>query len=249
MHTTPNLDHLPPAPGAGDSPGTSQHDITIPIGPQGRSQPLLPTPRASDTGTGGRAAGPGFRPPLSQVLIPLTAQTLLPTPKATDGTKGSPAQRGSAGDLTLPSAAVQLLPTPTAARYGRNKSTSAGAAIRPGLDSISHLVPTPTDNPEHTDPTSALATWGLYSTAILRWETILDQPAPAPTEPGRSGSPVLAPPFVQWLMGLPAGWVTDPQIGLARTAALRVLGNGVVPHQAAMALRLLLCLHRWPARP
>lgn len=38
---------------------------------------------------------------------------LLPTPRATDGTKGGPNQRGSSGDLMLPSA-VMLLPTPTA---------------------------------------------------------------------------------------------------------------------------------------
>lgn len=35
---------------------------------------------------------------------------LLPTPRATDGTKGGPGQRGSSGDLMLPSA-VHLLPT------------------------------------------------------------------------------------------------------------------------------------------
>jgi DNA (cytosine-5)-methyltransferase 1 len=39
------------------------------------------------------------------------ASTLLPTPRATDGTKGGPNQGGSSGDLMLPSA-VQLLPTP-----------------------------------------------------------------------------------------------------------------------------------------
>jgi hypothetical protein len=31
---------------------------------------LLPTPRSSDTGTPGRRASEGFRPPLSQVLLP-----------------------------------------------------------------------------------------------------------------------------------------------------------------------------------
>lgn len=38
-------------------------------------------------------------------------------------------------------------------------------------------------------------------------------------------------------MGLPDGWVTDviPQ----RSHALRILGNGVVPQQAAAAIRLL----------
>jgi DNA (cytosine-5)-methyltransferase 1 len=71
---------------------------------------LLPTPRASDTGTAGRKAGRGFRPPLSQQVLPLTGtEALLPTPRATDGTKGCPAQRGSKGDLMLPSAVIQLI--------------------------------------------------------------------------------------------------------------------------------------------
>src|SRR5690348_799809 len=42
-------------------------------------------------------------------------------------------------------------------------------------------------------------------------------------------------------MGLDEGWVTGPALALPRTLALRVLGNGVVPQQAAVALRLLLC--------
>jgi len=40
------------------------------------------------------------------------------------------------------------------------------------------------------------------------------------------------------MMGLPAGWVTDVP-GLPRNAQLKALGNGVVPQQAAYALRLL----------
>src|SRR6266511_3188428 len=86
-------------------------------------------------------------------------------------------------------------------------------------------------------------TWGPYAQAVGRWELLLGRPVPAPTQPGRHGTPVLAPRFVEWLMGLPAGWVTD--LDLPRTLALRVLGNGVVPQQAAVALRLLLCPHRW----
>lgn len=38
---------------------------------------------------------------------------LLPTPRATDGTKGCPAQRGSKGDLMLPSVVIAVTtPTP-----------------------------------------------------------------------------------------------------------------------------------------
>lgn len=80
--------------------------------------------------------------------------------------------------------------------------------------------------------------WGQYEPAVRRWKR-LTRPAPAPTEPGRNGQPRLSPAFVEWLMGLPAGWVTDVP-GVTRNEALKMLGNGVVPAQAAEALRRLL---------
>jgi DNA (cytosine-5)-methyltransferase 1 len=47
----------------------------------------------------------------------------------------------------------------------------------------------------------------------------------------------LNPVFVEYMMGLPVGWVTDT--GLSRTQQLKMLGNGVVPQQAYYALKLL----------
>ena len=52
----------------------------------------------------------------------------------------------------------------------------------------------------------------------------------------------LSPRFVEWMMGLPDGWVTDPDMwtsvpGNHRNLQLRLLGNGVVPPQAAAAVR------------
>lgn len=41
-------------------------------------------------------------------------------------------------------------------------------------------------------------------------------------------------------MGLPEGWVTDPDLGLTPPAQLTALGNGVVPSQAVHALRALV---------
>ena len=191
--------------------------------------PLLPAPHASDTGTPGRRAGAGFRPPLSQVL--------LPTPRATDGTKGCPGQRGSHGDLTLPSAAVQVpartLPTPRASdAHGPGRHGDGGADLRTTVTGLP-------GNVGHLDERR----WGVYAAAVARWELLLGRPVPEPTQIGTHGKPVLAPPFVEWLMGLNGGHVTE--LGLPRTSALRVLGNGVVPQQAAVALRLLLCPHRW----
>ncbi len=80
--------------------------------------------------------------------------------------------------------------------------------------------------------------WGDYTPAMRRWEQLLGRPTPYPTQPGQHGRPVLAPAFVEHLMGLPPGWVTEVQ--LPRTAQLRALGNGVVPQQATLAISLLL---------
>ncbi|MBZ6137120.1 DNA cytosine methyltransferase [Streptomyces olivaceus] len=78
------------------------------------------------------------------------------------------------------------------------------------------------------------AEWGEYAEAVARWEAVLQRPAPGPVDAvGR-----LSPAFVEWLMGLPAGHVTDVP-GLSRSAQLRALGNGVVPQQATAALRFL----------
>jgi DNA (cytosine-5)-methyltransferase 1 len=85
--------------------------------------------------------------------------------------------------------------------------------------------------------------WGEYGPAIQRWATVMGRPAPPPTEPGKHGRPVLSGRFVEFLMGLDDGYVSG--LDLPRTAALRVLGNGVVPQQAACALSLLLAdLHQ-----
>jgi DNA (cytosine-5)-methyltransferase 1 len=80
--------------------------------------------------------------------------------------------------------------------------------------------------------------WGRYEPAIRRWEAITGRIAPQPTEPGTRGQTRLAAAFSEWLMGLPNGFVTD--LDLPYTAQHRLLGNGVVPQQAAAALRLLV---------
>jgi len=47
----------------------------------------------------------------------------------------------------------------------------------------------------------------------------------------------LNPVFVEYMMGLPEGWVTD--LGLKRAQQFKLLGNGVVPQQAYRALEIL----------
>jgi len=76
--------------------------------------------------------------------------------------------------------------------------------------------------------------WGVYADAIGRHERVFGRVAPSPlNDHGR-----LSPQFTEWMMGLPAGWVTDVP-GIPRNAQLKALGNGVVPRQGAAAFRLL----------
>ncbi len=196
--------------------------------------PPLPTPTVADTGSLANTTPSRTVPQSGHAGRTSTDPVrLLPTPRGTDGAKGCPGQRGSHGDLTLPSAAARVLPTPTSSDAngpgGRRDGGANPQATRVGL------------------PTADPSRWGAYAAAVARWELLLQRPVPEPTQTGTHGKPVLAPPFVEWLMGLPAGWVTG--LPLPRTQALRVLGNGVIPQQAAAALRLLLCPHHWATHP
>jgi DNA (cytosine-5)-methyltransferase 1 len=64
---------------------------------------LLPTPAARDWKSGQSNIMDRNARPLNEVVV-----NLLPTPRATDGTKGGPNQRGSSGDLMLPSAVMSI---------------------------------------------------------------------------------------------------------------------------------------------
>ena len=63
-------------------------------------------------------------------------------------------------------------------------------------------------------------------------QAIYNQEIPAPLDEGK-----LNVKFVEYMMGLPNGWVTD--VDLPRSQKLKILGNGVVPQQAYRALELL----------
>lgn len=78
------------------------------------------------------------------------------------------------------------------------------------------------------------ADWGRFGPAVARWEATTGRRAPWATDARNR----LSPEFVEWMMGLPAGHVTAVP-GLTRTQQLKALGNGVVPQQAAAAIRLL----------
>lgn len=190
--------------------------------------------------------------------------TLLPTPTARDGSSGPGYAATAEGSMNLRTV-VALLPTPSA-RDGRRGMGWGDQPGRPLSETVVRLLPTPraSDGPNGGPnqrgrrgdlalPSAVLQPaeiWGEYAPAITRWEAVVGRPAPEPTTPGRTGQPRLSPLFVEWLMGLPEGHVTkhvpetDPngrhRPARVRSAALRILGNGVVPQQAALALRELL---------
>lgn len=91
--------------------------------------------------------------------------------------------------------------------------------------------------------------WGEYMAAIRRWENATDKPVPDPVELNRNRNLRIAAKFSEWMMGWPEGWVTDlittnrslyKEGMISRTAAMRMIGNGVVPQQAVMAISELM---------
>ena len=153
------------------------------------------------------------------------------------------------------------LPTPTASDiYTGNfssKQHSEGSLHSVSLAQIVNrpdLLPTPTtqDGKNNGGPsqfnrnTKPLNTqvlvkteWGKFESAVRLWEQAIERQAPSPTKPdGKEGAHRLSSKFTEWMMGLPEGWITD--VGLTRNEELKLAGNGVVPQQAELALRLLL---------
>lgn len=75
--------------------------------------------------------------------------------------------------------------------------------------------------------------WGRYGPSVRTWER-LTRPHPPPLdESGR-----ITAGFVEWMMGLPQGWVTAVP-GMERDSAIRAIGNSVLPRQAEAAFRLM----------
>lgn len=203
----------------------------------GKEARLLPTPAVNDMGAGktieddewtdamkakhGNGNGHG-------ASLAIEAQRLLPTPTAQDGANNAGPSQFDRNTLPL-NAEVMLMPTPSAADalggHERRGGARGDELLLNGMAKAGHL-----------------AAFGDYAPAIARWENVIGRPAPSPTEPtGKGGAHRLSPRFVEFMMGLPAGWVTDVP-DLTRNEALKALGNGVVPQQAVAALRHMLAM-------
>lgn len=228
-----------------------------------RVNELLRTPAASEAERGhqpedkSKARG-------GQVTLSGQMLTYFPTPNTMDHLPARTAEqkaanKGKGGYANVRETVVNdLMPTPMSRDYKgdtlpheRNGVVQTDSVERAIFHSGEVLLPTtrtsmangPTQKEiDAGNPKSRLITvtnWGKFEPAIRRWEEVLGRPAPLPTKPdGKDGSHRLSSAFTEWMMGVPDGWITD--VGLSRNDELKACGNGVVPQQAALALRVLL---------
>lgn len=176
---------------------------------------LLPTPDATMAERGAQKNLSKFRPSGHRRQIKLNdLPTMLPTPNTMDSL---PAREGEARERQLRRG------DPNGSRR-KSMGNLREDIVSIDLDGAAEIM---------------ASRFGPYSDAVHSWEKVT-RPAPDPTQPNTKGKPQLAAAFAEWMMGLPEGWVTSPEIGLSRAQQLKAIGNGVCVQQAEAALRILL---------
>lgn len=221
---------------AGDAGQLGRPDVAV-SGDGLRHLNLLPIPTARDVhgpGAQGREGGLNLR----------SAIALLPTPgERLGGQRGSPSgetaiARMASGRRNLDDAVMAMLATPTARDWKDNGDFTVNARRR----SLPHQI-------KELSDVAYADRWGKYAEAIALHEQVFGRPAPEPTQISqRNGKPQLSARFVEFMMGLPEGWVTDIPTEVlvdsprksVRNAQLSLLGDGVVPAQGAAAFSFLL---------
>lgn len=217
--------------------GSASHDWLLEHGNVEAQVMLLPTPVTTDA-AGTRNSTAVRSDPNSKHHAGVTlTDALLPTPAVNDmGKAYTPEEwdawtakmkaahgNGNGHGKSLEIEAARLLPTPMVGSTSPASHGQISGQFRDAMD-------------------EAFGRFGDYAQAITRWESVTGRPAPAPTQPtGKGGAHRLSPRFTEWMMGLPDGWITDVP-GITRNEALKACGNGVVPQQAAAALRRLLAV-------
>lgn len=149
---------------------------------------------------------------------------MFATPAANLGSRGSrhpEKQKQGNHAIGLDDQCEHLLPTPTASRMDGRKSEQFSEGRTTFYDLVEYEK------------------FGEFKDAIRVQEQAFGMSAPDPTVIGNTGRALLNPAFVEWMMGLPPGHVTSPEIGISRQLQLKALGNGVVPQQAATAIRIM----------
>ena len=194
---------------------------------------LLPTPVARDYKDSHSSQRMADKSKLTGIAF------LLPTPATSDrfganrpGTRGGADALRTVACFELADRDLLRSPTLSDVKTPDRSGLRAAKGHKTNLaDQIEAMVPV-------TD-------WGKYEPAIRMWEGITRE-APDPTEVNSNGRPRLAAAFSEWMMGFPKGWITD-LIGnwrqpdqISRAAALKAIGNAVVPQQAVAALTVLL---------
>ena len=160
-----------------------------------------------------------------------SSSPILRTPAASEAERGHQPEeksRARGGQVTLSGQMMTYFRTPNAMDGDKGSYATATERLEQGRQVNLH-----------NEINEIGTNWGKFEPAIRRWEETLGRPAPAPTKPdGKDGAHRLSSAFTEWMMGLPEGWITD--VGLSRNDELKACGNGVVPQQAELALRVLL---------
>lgn len=219
-------------------------DEPVPCGaPPRRAPKLRPSPMARDGDGRGEGDAEYWRHRQEEEGrtngIPLGAVVgLLSTPRANErharGSSPEAAARMAAKRRNLQDVAV-LLPTPRA-RDWKGAETAATRAERIERGTAHAGYDLPTALALLPSGATIAERFAEYAAAVMRHVETTGVMPPEPTEPNKNGQPRLAPEFSEWMMTLPAGWVTDV---LDRVPALKAVGNGVAPVQGALAYRLL----------
>jgi len=244
QHGWTTVASLLPTPTSRDHKGRNQRDDATCL--TGALLQLLPTPRATD-GTNG---GPNQRGSSGDLMLP-SAVHLLPTPAVNDMGAGKTVEawdewtarmKSSHGNGNGHGASLHI------ESLRSDKWGQYAPAIARWEAVLGRPAPAPTEVstksrercPVHGDPQEGRPgeelrdmREGLDAQEVRQWD--------ARESVGESCACKrrLSPEFVSWMMGLPAGWVTD--LGLTRNEELKILGNGVVRQQAAAATRAWVC--------
>ena len=173
-----------------------------------------------------------------------TVANLLRTPAASEAERGHQDLekiKARGGQVTLTSQ-IRNLPTPRASQgqqrnsqiWYRSDENMAGSNLETAL----YPVIDRKKMPSPAELTGFKMHWGKFDDAVRRWEKLREVPAPPPGfhVEGKKYAQ-LNPKFTEWMMGLPDGWITGHNVG--RLEELKMCGNGVVPQQAKLALKIL----------
>jgi len=191
---------------------------------------LMPTPTTRDYKDGQEAhtrSGKVQTDTLGRAVMN-SGEILLGTPRSSSANGSTSKEVATGAPKARIEDQVKLFPTLRASdSYERRNQKTMDKIAREGGDmTMPTLARTETN-------------WGRFEPAIRRWEEVLGRTAPLPTKPdGKEGAHRLSSRFTEWMMGVPEGWITD--VGLSRNEELKACGNGVVPQQAELALRILL---------